>query len=455
MKLSKINWRVVGSFAVITLVLVGAGIATRAYFSDTEKTTGNTFTAGAINLQIDNTCHYNGKECKLGDGGKYYWTGTQEECSCTWSKKDLAGELFFNFPDVKPGDNGEDTVSLHVENNDAWVCAMATNLQTNDNGCNKPESDIDTTCGAGQGELQDNIFFTAWRDTDCDNILDVAIQGVPEVPAHCGGGSDPQTCASFGDDQVMCQSFSFLGCTWIPYQPAVPAVAGEQVLAENQKAASTLWPIADATTGSGPIKSGADYCLGISWNVPLTTSNIIQTDSVTGDMQFFAVQARHMENFTCANHFKEICDGTDNDFDGVIDDGGVCWTSPTSNNDASWWRNDANGRDGDINSTAVTDWISLGQWTDTLSYNFSPAVPSNKLRFYSSGNWGSNIEIKATVDGISQLVYSGDNIYGSWQEKALSPAGLVSQIDIRGTNAYDSQFQVGVHLGEIQVLRTP
>ncbi len=452
----------VGSFAVIALVAVGAVIATNAFFSDTELSTGNKFETGKLNLTIDNTCHYDGMICADGvwseeiTGSSEYSELIGTACECSWSAKDLDNELFFNFNDVKPGDRGEDTVSLHVQNNDAWICAMAMNLTNDDNGCDKPESDIDTTCGAGEGELQDNLFFTAWKDTNCDNVMALDIPAVPEVPAHCSGGSSQfyqQICADYYNDQFSCELFSDFGCTWIPYQPAVPAIPGEQVLAENQTAASSLWPIADATTGTGPIKSGENYCLGISWNVPIETNNVIQTDSMTGDMQFFAVQARNMKDFSCTNYFKETCDGIDNDFDGVIDDGGVCWTSPTSNNDPAWWTGEPSGRDGSTDTAARTEWMPLGQWTDTLSYYFTPAIPSNKLRFNSTGNWGSNIEIRATVDGISQLVYSGDNSYG-WMELPLSPAGVVSQIDIRGTNAYDPNFNVLTILHEIQILRT-
>ena len=109
----------------------------------------------------------------------------RKPCFCTWSAKDLTNELFFNFPDVKPGDEGEDTVSIHVDNNDAWVCAELANLKNNDNGCDSPENKpgVDNLrnqlrqSGEGQGELKDNLYFTIWKDTDCDNILDMEVPG--------------------------------------------------------------------------------------------------------------------------------------------------------------------------------------------------------------------------------------------------------------------------------------
>jgi len=264
---------------VVAVIVIGGTIA---YFQDVETSVGNKFVAGKFNLKIDNTCHYNGKECVCIDGvPPCYWNGTpqitENQCFCTWQEKDLDGELFFNLLDVKPGDNGEDTISLHVINNDAWMCAEIKNLASDDNGCEKPESDIDTTCGAGEGEMKDNLFFTVWKDTNCDNILD----------------------------------------------------ANETVLTRDQKATAGTWPIADSNTGTGPLFGNQTYCLGVKWNVPIETSNIIQTDSVEGDVLFTAVQSRHMPEFVCTpsgpcTPQTETCNGLDDDCDGAVDEGCLC-----------------------------------------------------------------------------------------------------------------------------------
>jgi predicted ribosomally synthesized peptide with SipW-like signal peptide len=309
--------KIIISLSTIGIVCAIATGVTISYFHDTETSAGNTFTAGKLNLKIDNTCHYNGKECKLDtQTQKYFWNGTTEECFCTWAKKDLAADdLLFNFPDVKPGDNGEDTVSLHVDNNDAWVCATLGNLKNDDNGCDKPESDIDQTCGAGQGELQDNLYLTVWKDTDCDNILDTAsghcVTVDPNFDPGCGTVNEEGICNSSRPPGEP----NHVLCHWTAGQPT------EQVLVDNQKVTTSLWPIADATTGGVPIKGGSDYCLGAKWNVPIETSNIIQSDSVIGDITFNAVQARNMPNFKCSDMYSEVCDGVDNNFNNQIDEG--------------------------------------------------------------------------------------------------------------------------------------
>ncbi len=242
------------SFAGLLIAVILTGIAaSNAFFKDSETSGGNKFVAGKLNLKIDNTCHYNGKVCSYNENLKQYlWEGTEEECFCTWEKKDLANELFFNFPDIKPGDWGEDTVSLHIEDNDAWVCAQIAGVKSDDNGCESPESRAgDTNCGdpgTGEGELQNYLLFTVWKDIDCNNILD-----------------DGET--------VMVN--------------ALPVTEGN-------------YAIADAATGTGPVKGNETACLGISWKVDLETSNIIQSDSLEGDVIFTAVQSRHMGDFRCS-----------------------------------------------------------------------------------------------------------------------------------------------------------
>ena len=53
--------------SILTLGLLGLAIygGSRAFFSDTETSTGNTFTAGKIDLEIDHTKQtYNDVDCK-------------------------------------------------------------------------------------------------------------------------------------------------------------------------------------------------------------------------------------------------------------------------------------------------------------------------------------------------------------------------------------------------------
>ena len=165
--------RIVTSLGVVVFVAAIVAGATGAFFSDTETSTANTFTAGAIDLTVDSQQHYNNAICVNGlwalEAGQtaqvdqYPVIGTI--CDGTWSLTDLGAQKFFNFADVKPGDSGENTVSLHINNNPAWACVNIKTTANEENGINNPESEAsDTTSGVGQGELASNLKFQTWLD---------------------------------------------------------------------------------------------------------------------------------------------------------------------------------------------------------------------------------------------------------------------------------------------------
>src|SRR4030042_2369099 len=237
----------------IGVVAVVAVYATQAFFSDTETSTGNTFTAGSIDLKIDYAGYYNRA------------IGGQPDVQ--WSFNDLSTEKFFNFSDIKPGDFGEGTISLHVFNNDAWACITIDQMTNDDNGLTEPESIVDATGGAGQGELANNLFFTAWID-DGNNIWD---EGEPLLFAN-------------------------------EYGPASDVLNGR------------TYALADSTTGYGPIKGGQDYYIGIKWCAGAmdiiqetgviacdgsAMDNASQTDSVTANVTFYVEQSRNNPGFRC------------------------------------------------------------------------------------------------------------------------------------------------------------
>ncbi len=137
--------RIAKSALIITLAcaLVGSG----AYLKD--ASTGYTFSTKGIDLKIDSVSYYNG----------------QSVPSATWSAKDLnpTVDKFFNFPDVKPGDFGCTTISLHVKNQDAWMCLDFKNFESSENVQNEAEYDYDAN-GDNDGELAKQTHLFAWLD---------------------------------------------------------------------------------------------------------------------------------------------------------------------------------------------------------------------------------------------------------------------------------------------------
>lgn len=249
--------------------------ATTAIFSDEEASTGNTFTAGAIDLQIDNESYYNGELNKgttwleladlddgngPGEGGEY---------------------LFFDFGDVKPGDYGEDTISLHVQDNDSWLCVDVTLRSDDDNGLTEPEEgDGDATDGAGNGELADAIDFIWWAD-DGDNVFEDDETLLPAGPL---GNLDVDETATValadssvniwdGDGPLPGDSVRYVGKAWC---------LGDLVTA----------PVAQGD--NDPLVDPGFTCDGAPVN------NVTQTDSMTADIVFYAEQSRHNDQFLCS-----------------------------------------------------------------------------------------------------------------------------------------------------------
>lgn len=213
-----LNARIIASIAM--LVFVGAAIAasTGAFFSDTETSTGNTFTAGDVDLTITDLDHsYNGNPANAPEYSENGFT--------------------FSLSDLKPLDNGEVEYDLGNGSNEVYLCAAVAETGNNDNSINEPEGDAgDVTDGAGNGELGQFL------------------------------------------------SFNFNGTTG--------TLNGQ-------------WQSLGVISGGGATSSAIGYCFGTyNGNAceldPNATYNLAQTDSLTADVQFYAVQTRNNPNFQCS-----------------------------------------------------------------------------------------------------------------------------------------------------------
>lgn len=141
---------------LIIAVVVGA-VGTLVYARSGEVgTTEATYSVGGIDLKIDSAAFYN--DLPYLDG--------------TWSAKNLQPyhDQFFDFEDVKPGDRGTTTISVHVKKSSAWVCLAFDNFKNKENGRNEPELLEDGSSLVG--ELGDGLEFFAWFD-DGDNRFEI------------------------------------------------------------------------------------------------------------------------------------------------------------------------------------------------------------------------------------------------------------------------------------------
>jgi len=272
----------------LTMVLFAGGAlalgTTGAFFSDKETSTGNTFSAGAIDLKIDNHSYYNGVL----------------NPDTTWELSDLTIQKFFNFLDLKPGDFGEDTISLHVNNNVSYLCANVTLTSNEENGINNPEAkDGDVTDGPGQGELAQNVNFIWWAD-DGDNVLEQGERvissgplgaltlGVPFNVTLADSVSNIWTGAGgpAPGDQTL-----YLGKAWC-FGTITPAPLSQS--SNGSRATTTPAQDGDGNGIAGQPADGGYLCNGAALN------NTTQTDSLTADVSFDAVQSRNNTSFTCA-----------------------------------------------------------------------------------------------------------------------------------------------------------
>ena len=174
--------KILSSIFIIALIASVAFGATRAYFSDTETSTGNTFSAGTLDLKLDS-----------GDENKVAFTVTNMKPDDTYSYKYTL--------------RNAGTISGYL---DLEGIAVASD----ENGCNEPETTVgDTTCGdpgAGDGELDDLLKARLYWDYDCEADFDIGTDdeiyndtvgfindSYDEDKLLVGGGSDSCIVVSF------------------------------------------------------------------------------------------------------------------------------------------------------------------------------------------------------------------------------------------------------------------
>lgn len=248
--------------------------ATQAFFSDTETSTGNVLQAGAIDLLVDNDSWY------FGEGEQLL-----PRPDLSWELDDLTGHLFFNFADLKPGDWGEDTISLHVNDNDAYACAYIDITKNDDMSSTEPELEVqgeveEDPSDIWDGELAQELNFFFWLD-DGDNVYETG-----ELPLMSGPASSGLDENGFG--KVLM------------YDLHNPATSNGELLGSETYHIGKVWCygdllVTDVTEDStGPdVRNSGVSCSGEP------VSNFSQTDNMMLDMSFYAEQARHNGEFTC------------------------------------------------------------------------------------------------------------------------------------------------------------
>jgi len=377
--------------SVAMLAFVGAVIAgaTGAFFSDTETSSGNTFTAGAIDLTVDSEQHYNGNVCVTTDAGQtYHWEGNaaypveDSPCDGTWLATDLGAETFFNFGDIKPGDEGENTISLHIDNNDAWACVDVDITANDDMSSTEPElesGDQQDTTDLMDGELAQNIYFTAWAD-DGDNIWE---SGEPLLFSNQSG-------------------------------PASDVLGGK------------TYVLADSTTGN-PLTGGETTNIGLAWcagDMTLTVNptvgqpntidcdgsamgNNTQTDSLVASIAFRVEQSRNNENFVCGQQ-----ESTPESFHISLENKDINWSIIA--NDSTFGDIQYSSNDSTFHGTVTgTGLVPNGKYQITLNGPGTCTATDDALvalgsNAFQSGYWNNGTGLESTCGTPGEGVYNMD-----------------------------------------------
>jgi predicted ribosomally synthesized peptide with SipW-like signal peptide len=196
--------KVLAGLGAVGLASAGAGLGTSAYFSDRESFTGNSLAAGTLDLKLDYKATYLGGPGRLdavkamgypdaedlGDG-RYLLDQAPSPADMQKWEDMVTGEQFdfcsdeadeflvngdgipvFTLEDVKPGDSGEVTISLHICDNPGYLKLVGDLTENLENGQTEPETDDEGVDGDGIGELADAIEVCVWYDEDCDNVYE-------------------------------------------------------------------------------------------------------------------------------------------------------------------------------------------------------------------------------------------------------------------------------------------
>ena len=196
--------KLLGGLGAVGVASVGAGLGTSAYFSDTESFVNNSLTAGTLDLKLDYKATYMGGEDRLdavtgmgypdaqdlGDG-RYLLDQAPSPADMQEWEDMVQGEDFdfcspeadeylvngagipvFTLEDIKPGDTGEVTISIHLCTNPAFLQLVGEITENAENEQNDPELAAEGADTDGVGELADAIQVTVWYDEDCDNVYE-------------------------------------------------------------------------------------------------------------------------------------------------------------------------------------------------------------------------------------------------------------------------------------------
>ncbi|KKF39310.1 von Willebrand factor type A [Halorubrum saccharovorum] len=204
--------KLLAGLGAVGVASAGAGLGTTAYFSDTETFQDNSLTAGTLDLLVDwqQTYDYgdgrefvnahpdhdgDGEQSVEIDGDEVKYSDFPDledddsnganipELNCenipplseaNYGIDPVTEEpmdSLMQFSDLKPGDSGEITFSLHLCDNPGYIWMQGELTSEDGDVSTDPELAVDSD---NLPDLADAIQATLWYDEDCDNVYDPA-----------------------------------------------------------------------------------------------------------------------------------------------------------------------------------------------------------------------------------------------------------------------------------------
>lgn len=255
--------KIVFLFGIIGIASAAAIAASRAYFYQSAGSGGNDFAAAVLDLKISS----------------HGWLNGKEDASTTWaSLKNLSeGDEYYNFSGLKPGDWGENTISMSAQSVPAYACLKVKITDSGENGVTSGEIAAGEDASASVGDLQDFVHFIFWADNG-NNVLESGETGgifATGTAAELSGGGYYKTVADAYNN--------VWSGTGSPLSPGTVYSIGQGWCLGN----ITVDAVPAADDGATPASSGPGWhCDGKVLGI-----NKTQTDFFKADVTFKAFQA--------------------------------------------------------------------------------------------------------------------------------------------------------------------
>lgn len=288
--------KALAALGTVGVASAGAGLGTSAFFSDQDTFENNRLVAGELDLKVDWAQTYNGEPVNAfpdedGDDVQDPIQSREQIAQESGlpidspSVETMFRDQFVDIPDdylrplieledVKPGDSGEITFSLHLFDNAGYIWMNGRCIENAENGIVEPErDDPDEVEASGplSGELAQAIRVALWYD-DGDNVHET-----DETIIFRGSLRELAL--------LLCDGIALDGDRSTPFS-SVNIVTGD-AFEDSLLAANGLSDDRECFDAS------TTHHLGLRWELPVDHANELQTDSVRFDLGFYTEQCRH------------------------------------------------------------------------------------------------------------------------------------------------------------------